>query len=185
MSRGAANTIGVKNGNAKFANRFRGKANSALDAAEKCQRCGFPQGLIIDRSVPANGSNIFNDFAQRRNRASLGGPDLRRQAAALDQASPSWVRKPNNFCAWESFTQCRNSGECVHDIAERAEAQNQETGFRQAAPCGRIREDRAWSDPWDRRRWQRGCRDERRWRVPARCPRCSRSLWHERPGEGF
>src|SRR5271155_1177737 len=105
MSRGTANAIGIEDGNTKLANRLRGKTNSAFDAAKKSQRRRFPQALIIDRGIPASGSQALDDLAQRRDGPSFGGPDLRGQVAALNQEFPARVRQPDYFAGRERFTQ--------------------------------------------------------------------------------
>src|ERR1700730_8170579 len=90
--------------------------------------------------------------------------------------------EPDDFGAGERLTQAGDGGEGWDDVAEGAEADDEETRIRHAGPCGWHREASAWNDPWDRRRWLRECRGERRRRVRERSRRCSRCLWRGRRG---
>ena len=95
------------------------------------------------------------------------------------------MREPDDFRVWKGFAQSGNGGKCMHDVAERTEAQDQEARLRHAEPCGRIREVRAWNGFLGRRRWRHGCRDERRWRARERSPSCNPFLLRERPGRRY
>src|SRR4029077_1942006 len=90
-----SNAVGIKNGNAVFADRLRRKADAARDAAKKRKRCGLPQALIVNGGIEGVSTNAAEDFPQGREGARFGGPNFRRQGTALDKKLPARMRQPN------------------------------------------------------------------------------------------
>src|SRR5712692_2045042 len=89
--------------------------------------------------------------------------------------------QPNDFSTRKRLAQTGDSRKGVDDISERAKAHDQEARLRHAAPCEQIRGILAWSDPWGRLRWPRGCLAAWRLHILALSRRCSQCLSRGRP----
>src|SRR6266849_459521 len=176
----ASNAIGIEHGNAVLANCFWREADPARNSCEQWECRRFPQTLIVNRDAEFLFANAAQDCPNRGQQARLSGPDLRGQSATFDKKFPARMGQPDNLCIWQRFAQGGDGGKRMHNIAKRAQADDQKFRIRHAAPCGWIREDRVLNDPLGRQQWRRECQAARRQRAPARSLPCNPCLWHER-----
>ena len=84
------------------------------------------------------------------------------------------IDEPVDLRRRQAAPQRRHGGHGVHDVAERAEPDDQDLHVRRHRARARGRAARAWSGPWDRRRSRCARRTRRRSPARARTRRCSR-----------
>jgi|SRR5580704_1879835 len=128
--------VGVEDGHAEFANRLGRESDSFGDSREKWKQRGLPETLIVNGGVPALRADFSNRFADAGEIAGIDGPDFGGEAAAGDKIYPAGVREPDDFGARERVAQAGDGGKGVDDVAEGAEADDEETRLRHAGPCG-------------------------------------------------
>ena len=122
----ASHTVCIENGDAELTNCGRRKADAPGAAAEEWKEGGLPKALIIDRGVPADAAELRDDVTDGSELTRIDGPNFRGKGATLDEFHPARMGEPNDASSWKGFTKTGNRGKRVDDIAERAEADDDE-----------------------------------------------------------
>ena len=143
--------IGVQDGDAKFPDGGGREADAQGDAGKKREERGFPEALVVEGSIEAARANSGDDGADIGEVAGIHGPDFGGELRGGDEIHPAGMGEPDDFGARKCGAKSGDGGKGVDDIAERAEADDEDTRLRHAEPCGSCRRASAWSGLSDRR----------------------------------
>lgn len=132
--------LGVEGGGGAFAEERGGKAEAARGAGGAGEEGGLDEALDVDGDIDFVGAEVMPGGAEAGRGATVDGEDVVDVGIGVEEPLPFGVDGPGEACAGDGAAQGGGGGEGVEDIAESAEADEEDVGAASHfGGCGRGR----------------------------------------------